>query len=258
MKPLISIGQIIDHTWDHYKENFGELFMVNAWLFVIAALNVVAYIFYPLLRLPGTTQALTSPETFGVVLNVITFILIAPVIGVWVFNMTIRIIDRQQLKKKTAFKTISKEGWKYFFSNIWIKILYGLIVFAGLIVLVVPGVIFAIWFFFAIYAMLVDGKRGREALKYSKRLISGRWWGVVWRLIIPKILFLFVSFVISKILLIVIDLLVTGLLSVSVELAATMHVSLQTLLAVGLLVIFNPLLATADYILYTNLKLTKE
>jgi len=258
MKPLISLGQIIDHTWDHYKKHFGELFMINAWLFVIAALNVVAYIFYPLLRLPGSTQALSSPETFGVLLYVINVLLVAPIVGIWIYNMPVKLIDRQQLKKKTDFKTVSKEGWKFFFSNLLIRILVGLAVLAGLILLIVPGVVFAVWFVFALYAMLIDGKRGREALKYSRELVKGRWWSVLWRLVIPKIVFLIIWFLVFYVLLIVVNMLVTGLLSVSLDLAVRMQTILSMLLTIGLTVIFNPVFITADYILYTNLKLTKE
>ena len=44
--------------------------------------------------------------------------------------------------------------------------------------LVVPGIIFVIYFSFAIYAVALRDCAGSRALEYSKSLVEGRWWRV--------------------------------------------------------------------------------
>ncbi len=73
--------------------------------------------------------------------------------------------------------------------GIVVTILTGLVVFGGTLLLIIPGVIFAIWFTFAIYGVAIHNIRPMEAMKTSKAMVDGRWWKVFWRLIIPIVLF---------------------------------------------------------------------
>ncbi|MFA5937245.1 MAG: hypothetical protein WC822_05230, partial [Candidatus Paceibacterota bacterium] len=69
------------------------------------------------------------------------------------------------------------------------SILNGLAILGGFILLVIPGIIFSIWFSFTTYAVVLDNARGTAALSASKKLVVGRWWAVLVRLFIPGILF---------------------------------------------------------------------
>lgn len=57
--------------------------------------------------------------------------------------------------------------------------LIGGILLVGLFfLLVIPGILFSVWWFFAIYAVALSNKSGMNALRYSKELVSGRWWTI--------------------------------------------------------------------------------
>ena len=60
--------------------------------------------------------------------------------------------------------------WRY----IWTSILYFLIVMAGFIVFIIPGIIFGVMYVFAPYAVVIEGIGGRAALSRSKTLTEGR------------------------------------------------------------------------------------
>ena len=60
--------------------------------------------------------------------------------------------------------------WRY----IWTGILYLLIVVAGSIVFIIPGIILAVMYVFAPYAVIIEGISGGAALSRSKTLTGGR------------------------------------------------------------------------------------
>ncbi len=58
----------------------------------------------------------------------------------------------------------------------WIGLLQALTVAGGLLLFVVPGFVFLVWFGFATQALLIDGKRGIDAMSSSRDLAKGRFW----------------------------------------------------------------------------------
>ena len=61
-------------------------------------------------------------------------------------------------------------------SLLWLTLLYGLGVLAGMLLFIAPGVWLFIAWAFAMPALLAEGVRGRAALTRSFRLVKGRWW----------------------------------------------------------------------------------
>ncbi len=59
---------------------------------------------------------------------------------------------------------------------LWVSVLFGLGVFAGLIALVVPGIFLGVAWAVAFPVLFVEDARGTEALGRSLRLVRGRWW----------------------------------------------------------------------------------
>jgi hypothetical protein len=55
-----------------------------------------------------------------------------------------------------------------------ISFLTGLAVFGGLLLLIIPGIIFALWFSQAPYIYIEQGIEGTDALKKSKYYVKGR------------------------------------------------------------------------------------
>jgi hypothetical protein len=69
-------------------------------------------------------------------------------------------------------------GYRRLWSILLVSILFGLAVFAGLIALVIPGIIIAVRLSVSIPALVVEGKRGTEALGRSWDLVRGYSWPV--------------------------------------------------------------------------------
>ncbi len=59
-----------------------------------------------------------------------------------------------------------------------VLVLYGLGVAGGFVLLIVPGVWLATRWYFGLQAAVVEGARGRAALRRSAELVDGSWWRV--------------------------------------------------------------------------------
>lgn len=74
------------------------------------------------------------------------------------------------------------DAWKLLWPFVLVGILQGLVTLGGFLLLVVPGLIFLVWYSFAQQALLIDGKRGLEAMTASRDLCRGRFFTVAWYL----------------------------------------------------------------------------
>lgn len=76
------------------------------------------------------------------------------------------------------------------FPTIVATFLASLLIALGGFFLIIPGVIFLVWYFFVPYAIVIDGARGSAALRQSKALVIGRWWAIAWRLLVSHAVFI--------------------------------------------------------------------
>ncbi len=60
------------------------------------------------------------------------------------------------------------------------RLLETLFILAGLILLIVPGIILGVWFFFIEQVVVIEGESYIKALQKSREIIKGNWWRVFW------------------------------------------------------------------------------
>jgi hypothetical protein len=100
--------------------------------------------------------------------------------------------------KKADVRESMRVGLHKLFSFLWVLILLALVNFLGLLLLIIPALIFSVWFAFASDALIVDGIKGRAALAASRELVVGRWWSVLWRILLPSaFIYLLVRFALA-------------------------------------------------------------
>ena len=82
-----------------------------------------------------------------------------------------RAIDGEPIPWTTALRhALSRWG-----ASIGTGVLCGLIVFGLCLLLIVPGIIWSIYYSLFIYAVALRGLSGKEALDYSKAIVKGQW-----------------------------------------------------------------------------------
>jgi hypothetical protein len=88
-----------------------------------------------------------------------------------------------------------------------VQVLQTAAIFGGLLLLIIPGIVFAVWFAFSQAAVVLDGAPALEALSQSRALVAGRFFKAAWRVLMGPFLLAFLYAFVSTL---VIALLVPG------------------------------------------------
>lgn len=75
-----------------------------------------------------------------------------------------------------------KKSLPYLGNYFIFSVAYVLLLMIGFILLVIPGIIFMIWFSFGYLAIIFDDAGSIESFKKSRSLVKGYWWAVAGRL----------------------------------------------------------------------------
>lgn len=183
---LISITDIILQSIALYKQNIQRFVTYALFIFVPGAFITICSAVLPIL--------VPSTFTIGVLgasyLLYIGISIILSLISFWFSIAFIRVIAKTYAG--TAVQSIATELHEAkvtFWPALVVSILTVLVVFGGMLLLIIPGIIFGLWFAFSIYAATIDHEPPVQAMKTSKQLVDGRWWAVFWRLVIPSLAF---------------------------------------------------------------------
>lgn len=153
----IAVGESIRFGWETFKK--------RPWLFIGAVVIVVV--------LSGLLSALTPDGSSGVSGLVLGLAVVA-------LNMLIEMgLVSFALKAHGNVESVSlNDLWhpQNFWQYIVVKILTGIIVIVGLILIIVPGIIAALALIFSTYLIIDRGMGPIEAMKESVRLTKGHRW----------------------------------------------------------------------------------
>lgn len=80
----------------------------------------------------------------------------------------------------TPVGELLRQSWS---GKVWqlllLQLLTSLIVGFGILLLIIPGIIFGVWFAFAMYVLILENRGVTEALGRSKELVRGHFWTVL-------------------------------------------------------------------------------
>lgn len=185
---LISVTDLIKQTFRFYTQHFGLilkylLFVIGAWLLIVLnsgiGFNISAFE-----TLNGQRVSIVISLLLQVVFLIISYIVLLA------FKRGMAHIVRGTLPT-SVFKEILQTR-KIFWKAIGVSILYGLAIISGSLLIIVPGIIFALWFYFSRFAVILDNQRPMEAMKFSKKIVTGRFGAVLWRLCAPTLIYVLV------------------------------------------------------------------
>jgi len=92
----------------------------------------------------------------------------------------IKVIDGEELSVEKTYK----KAWKCYWKLLLLSIVLALIYLFGFIFLVVPGMLFIVWFALSKFLAVEKGYGIREALSKSRELVKGIYWKTLGRLIV--------------------------------------------------------------------------
>lgn len=92
---------------------------------------------------------------------------------------------------------IFKESGKYFWSYLGVVFPVVILTLFWSVLLIIPGIIFGIFYSLAVFIFFFEGKEGLEAISESKKLVKGYWWPVFGRYFLIGLISLVFSIVIT-------------------------------------------------------------
>jgi len=212
-KPLreLSVSEILYQTFNLYGSRFTQFllpFLVAG--IVIGVINAI-FQWYYLMPLAEKIQnmSLVTPtrETLAVLLSLLADLIVVTLflsIVTWVINTIVH-----GVAVKFASDAVEKghaslrEGLSAALSRLGslfgAGLVTGILIFLGLLLLIVPGILIAIMFSLVVPAIMIDRKGVFESLGRSQKLVSKRWGKTFVLLLLIGIIFLLVSSITSLI-----------------------------------------------------------
>lgn len=243
---LLDAGNLLKRSLEVYKSKFWVLMGINL-------MPVIAFSIFE----AAMSASLVSPSLKFISLG--TLIVPTIIISLWGTASLCFAIDRR--KEKIGIKKSLKMGWKKLLPYCWVSLLVGLYLMVGAFLLIIPGIIFFIWYAFANYAVISENMKGKKALQRSKELVQERWWGVFERMLLIIFIAALSSIIIELLTAIFSDslrilLILSGILN-PMSKFSTFQFSPYIAEFLNQLII-APLMIAYSFLLYEDLKNTKK
>lgn len=157
------IGKILSESFSIYKQRIGTFVGIMA----VPALLSAAWVITT--SLPKQSYIGSFPAAgIGLLFFILSFF-----VQVWgSIALVYAIKDREE---KIGAVAAYGRAWKMILPYIWVTILTSLIVMGGMILFIVPGIIFSIWFSMTAFVLINENVRGMNALSKSKAYARGKW-----------------------------------------------------------------------------------
>jgi hypothetical protein len=133
---------------------------------------------------------------------------------------------------------------------VWLTILAFILVFLGTLLLIIPGIYLYVSFTVAVPVLLVEGAGPWRALRRSRQLVQGRWWGTLGVAVVGSLLVSVVSLAVSGLL--------VGVAFANPARNTVTGFVLNTLAATLGSMIATPAAAAFVTVLYIDLRVRKE
>ena len=168
-------NEILEDTWGIFKPNLKSIAIITAVVYIPVnfILNLVN------LNSPTIPDNATTTEILNSIKQQMRVgQLLEGTLGlIGTFALYYIILKAQQKKNIDPLKAL-KEGLNKFFGGFLVNLNLGVRLLLLLIALIIPGLVFAVFWAFALQAYFFRQKTGYDALIYSKSLVKGRWWHV--------------------------------------------------------------------------------
>ncbi len=168
-KKLIPIGILFKKSYEFYKINFYKILL----------LALIPFAIFSIYSFLDANDPMAGISNFFAVYSMIFFLLYL------IVTFLTRVNFFYLIKNPTLdIKSLMSVSWKNIASFARVSFLVGIICVGWFVLLVIPGIIFTVWFSLSLYVFVFEGKGGMSALYRSKDLVSGYWWPVFLRMLI--------------------------------------------------------------------------
>lgn len=166
-KRLPDIGDLFRESWQQFQRRFAVL--IGLYL-----LTMVAFMLPVAIAVGAAMLAGMAMGEEAVILAGLLGLLVGLYLGFRCFAAFLHAVVDDQL----AFGAALEKGKGLILPLIWLGFLTSFIIGGGFMLLIIPGVIFMVWFFFAQFILVKEDVRGMSALLKSREYVRGS--GSMW------------------------------------------------------------------------------
>ena len=189
--------QLLSSAWQTYRSHvwtFIKLVIIPS-LLTLVLVGILAVIFAATGALD--IQTLKLPQLGILLPAIIAAAVFATIISLLGRTATIWFIHTSD--KPRGIILLFKEVWPLLWKFFRTQILAGAIIFFGFVLLIIPGLIFAVRFIFVPFIVMVENLSGPDALRQSRAYVKGKFWGVLGRSLFIGLFAAIVSAISSRI-----------------------------------------------------------
>jgi len=172
---LRGIGDLFRDTWEIYLRRVGVL--MGLYFFALLSLLLPVGLF----ALFGVVISLVLPDLRSALLaaGVLTGVVVGSVALFWGLAALVYAVADETLD----FKGALERGWSRIWAFAWVFSLSAFIVTGGFLLLVIPGILFSVWFCLSQFVLVAEDERGMQALLKGKAYLQGKFVDVFIRLL---------------------------------------------------------------------------
>jgi Uncharacterised protein family (UPF0259) len=160
-----SIGGVLDNGFKLFRESFVQVFLLAVATSLVTAPSNYAGLY--VLQNGSTPNVIGTLVGAGLLIALIATILLGAIVAR---------IDGVARGEAVSVGDALSIGINRLPAMVVSWILVGLVVGVGLVLLIIPGLILAIWLLFGPYAVVVERLGPLQSLSYSWAIVRGHWW----------------------------------------------------------------------------------
>jgi hypothetical protein len=244
-KDNFTFGEIFSRSFKEYRGNFREIFKFVFLFIGIPALLLTLVQIVMLIVDPNLFAMMSTPELLAQIdagtlkmplyytLVNIFFIIISVFLTLFVSAGFISTtLKKSKFSSSELIENAKPRYWKYF----WFSIVLVIFIFLLTLLLIIPGIIFGIYWIFASYVFFDRKEKIRASLRQSREIVKGRWWNTFGYLILLGLILIGFS-------------IVMGIIQLPTMVIMILKIFSNTNLSFGLLIVSSLLNLIANFIL---------
>jgi hypothetical protein len=196
--PPRGIGEILRAAFQLYRRHWRTLMAIAA--VVVVPLTLLQYGIGHWFRTNG--QQLQDPaEVSTSFWAVASASLLATLVGLLLYQALTGAITRTIATEVAGQDLDLEQSYRFGFARLGpvlvVSVLVGLATVAGLIVFIIPGIYIGVRLAVSTQALVIEGKRGTQAMRRSWDLVGGHWWHAALTVLVAGLLTAVVNAVIT-------------------------------------------------------------
>jgi hypothetical protein len=193
-----SIGEILRSAFQLYRRHWRTLMAIAA--VVVVPLTLLQYGIGHWFRSHGQ-QLQGQVEVSTSLWAVASASLLAALIGLLLYQVLTGAITRNIASEVAGQDLGLEQSYRFGFARLGpilvVGVLVGLATLLGLLVFIIPGIYIGVRLAASTQALVVEGRRGTEAMRRSWDLVGGHWWHAAFTLLVAGLITALVNAVIT-------------------------------------------------------------